>query len=555
MSAVFDKAAAIDQPPPPLLLRLAETALIFLLFFLFAGGQPPGVNESHYLCKAKHYWNPAWCPDDFFLQSADAHATFYWTFGWLTRFTSLTATAWIGRAITWLLQAWAWRRLSAAITPRPLFSLFSAGVFLALLRNTHMAGEWVVGDVEAKGIAYVFVFLGLEALIRQRWHWVFPLFGAAAAFHVIVGGWAVVAAGIAWLVLRRSGSRDSIAPAPLALAPSVLLGFVFSLPGLLPCLLLDRGTPAEIVDQGNVAYVYARLSHHLVIHRMPWHYMARHVAVIVASAALGYCLRGEESVRRLLAFAAGAVALELAGVAIDQGLMYASDELRAKLLRFYWYRLGDAMVPATLALLLCKLAAGREPLKDEDKPTNDAPRACLLIALLAAATWNIVDLRLTRARQAVPESELRLNLGSDAIVSLAQRHQDWIACCQWIQQKTEADAMFLTPRTQQTFLWYAQRAEVVNWKNCPQDARGVVQWLKRYEDVYPDPNGQKIMYGPEIDATLPADERLVQLAEKYQATYIVVDRFAAIMPQTLPRIYPVGDELNVSYAVYRVPKR
>jgi hypothetical protein len=213
------------------------------------------------------------------------------------------------------------------------------------------------------------------------------------------------------------------------------------------------------------------------------------------------------------------------------------------------------MVPATLALLLCKLAAGREPLKDEDKPTNDAPRACLLIALLAAATWNIVDLRLTRARQAVPESELRLNLGSDAIVSLAQRHQDWIACCQWIQQKTEADAMFLTPRTQQTFLWYAQRAEVVNWKNCPQDARGVVQWLKRYEDVYPDPNGQKIMYGPEIDATLPADERLVQLAEKYQATYIVVDRFAAIMPQTLPRIYPVGDELNVSYAVYRVPKR
>lgn len=538
-----------------MLLRLAEIGLIFLLFFLFAGGEPPGVNESHYLCKAKHYWNPAWCPDDFFLKSADAHATFYWTFGWLTRFTSLTATAWIGRAITWLLQAWAWRRLSAAITPRPLFSLFSAGVFLALLRNAHMAGEWVVGDVEAKGIAYVFVFLGLEALIRQRWHWVFPLLGAAAAFHVIVGGWAVVAAGIAWLVLRQLGSKDTVVPAPLALAPSVIVGFVFSLPGLLPCLLLDRGTPTELVDQGNVAYVYARLSHHLVIHRMPPLYIGRHVAVIIGIAALGYCLRGDGSIRRLLAFAAGAVALELIGAAIDQGLMYASDELRAKLLRFYWYRLGDAMMPATLALLLCKLATGDEPLKNEDSPKNDSPRAWLLIALLVAATWNIVDVRLDQARDGVPKSAIRLNLGENAAVSLAQRHRDWLACCQWIEQRTETDAIFLTPRTQQTFLWYAQRAEVVNWKNCPQDARGVVQWLKRYEDVYPDPNGQKIMYGPEIDLALPADERLLQLAEKYEARYIVVDRFAALVPQTLPRVYPVGDDLNVSYAVYRVPKR
>src|SRR6187551_2876956 len=129
MSAVFDKASALDQPPPPLPLRLAEIALIVLLFFLFAGGEPPGINESHYLCKAKHYWNPDWCREDFFLQSTDAHATFYWTFGWLTKFASLANAAWIGRAITWLLQAWAWQRLSGALIRRPLFSLFSAGLF------------------------------------------------------------------------------------------------------------------------------------------------------------------------------------------------------------------------------------------------------------------------------------------------------------------------------------------------------------------------------------------------------------------------------------------
>jgi hypothetical protein len=104
-----------------------------------------------------------------------------------------------------------------------------------------MAGEWVVGDVEAKGIAYVFVFLGLEALLRQRHGWVFPLMGAAAAFHVIVGGWAVVAAGIAWLVLWKSDRRNSVASLS-SLPPSVMLGFVLSLPGLLPacCWIVAR---------------------------------------------------------------------------------------------------------------------------------------------------------------------------------------------------------------------------------------------------------------------------------------------------------------------------
>ena len=63
-----------------------------------------------------------------------------------------------------------------------------------------MAGEWVIGGVEAKGFAYVLVFLGLEALAANRWNRVWLLLGAASAFHVLVGGWAAVAAGLAWLL-------------------------------------------------------------------------------------------------------------------------------------------------------------------------------------------------------------------------------------------------------------------------------------------------------------------------------------------------------------------
>ena len=69
-------------------------------------------------------------------------------------------------------------------------------LFVGLMDRCQMAGEWVVGGVEAKGIAYVLVFLGLDSLVRDRWNRALLLFGAAAAFHVLVGGWTAVAAGI-----------------------------------------------------------------------------------------------------------------------------------------------------------------------------------------------------------------------------------------------------------------------------------------------------------------------------------------------------------------------
>ena len=36
----------------------------------------PAVNEPHYLGKAKHYWDPAWCAGDFLLDSSNPHLVF-----------------------------------------------------------------------------------------------------------------------------------------------------------------------------------------------------------------------------------------------------------------------------------------------------------------------------------------------------------------------------------------------------------------------------------------------------------------------------------------------
>ena len=97
---------------------ILETLLIFAVFCLQGAWPVPEVNEPYYLGKAIHYWNPHWASSDWFLQTADTHAVFYFSVGWLALILKPTAFAWTVRLLTWALLAWSWQRLSRAVVPR-----------------------------------------------------------------------------------------------------------------------------------------------------------------------------------------------------------------------------------------------------------------------------------------------------------------------------------------------------------------------------------------------------------------------------------------------------
>lgn len=541
--------------------RLAafEVAWIFLIFFLFAGSPPPDVGESHYLVKAKHYWQPAWCAGDLFLDSRDAHAVFYWTFGWLTKFCSMTATAWIGRTITWLLLAWSWRRLSWAVLQEPLAALLSAGLLLFFLRHFHLAGEWVVGGVEAKGIAYVLVFLALEAIVLNRWAVTIVLAGAAGAFHVLVGGWAVVAIGLAWL--WPANDRPSL----MKLLPAACLALVLSLPGLVPALALNRGVPAELQAEAARVYVFERLSHHLVLHSFEPSNVVRFQVLVLFWAALAWLLRKDASLTRLQRVVAGSLVIALAGLLIDQWFVWQSDRLpadiwqtaAAKWLRYYWFRLADSFAPIGVALAI---AAGLARLKIR------APQAAmwLQVACILLAAANIADIYYWRQRQPVPAAILQPRPTDDSTRrswfwswhqppandrTAEDWYRDWRAVTAWIAGNTPAGALFLTPREQQTFKWYAGRPEVVNWKDVPQDAPGLLEWQRRMKLVYPRDRAHH-----RHDLAAFSDQKLAAVARQFGASYIVIDQTRANRRIVLPKLYPLIAEDNGSFAVYRVPE-
>lgn len=302
---------------------LVEVSLVFGVFFAYGAWPIPDVNEQYYVGKAIHFWNPEWLAADPFLNTPDSHWLFYAAFGTLSFFFSQNALVWAGRILIWALTACAWVRLSRALIPRRWVAPLTAAAFAFYLESFHMAGEWIFGGVEGKGFAFPFVFWGLACFVEGKYNRAWILYGIGAAFHVLVGGWAVVASLGAWALAAHfdfnatlknggaSGGENGETSAKLSFGvrlnrrlrgfgaafwktlPGLLVGGAISLIGVIPALKLDAGATADVLARSREIYVFERLAHHLVASSLPWTFLLRFslltaafVAAVVGTAAL-----------------------------------------------------------------------------------------------------------------------------------------------------------------------------------------------------------------------------------------------------------------------------
>lgn len=517
-----------------------EIIAVVAIFAIYGGGPVPHVNEAHYLCKAKHFWDPSWCANDLFLSSAEAHWVFYIAIGWPTKWLTLTQTAWLGRFVGWILLAISWVHFSRTIQPTRGWSVMSGTVFAFLVAYTPMSGEWVLGGIEGKVIAYALVLCGMAAMVQNRWKSVWPALGLAATFHVLVGGWAVVAAMLGWLV--AGPDRMKLKP----MLPYLVIGFVISLAGLVPALMLSSGVDPKLLSKANQIYVMERLPHHLVYSSFVPRQVALHFITMFVAVVTAIVMFPTQRLRPLLGFGVAAIVVAWIGIGINQWTLSKEDnELAASLLRFYWFRMSDACLPMMLAVVV--------PLAWMKLFRQSKQAAWIGSLLLLAVVGFDVSQRIAFLTTNPPPSADRQSLAWSRGDHEEKRelHQQWKETCAWIRKYTEADATVLTPRNQQTFKWYAQRAEVVNWKDVPQDAKTLTEWWARLNDIY-----GYVILGP-LNLT---DEALADLIETYDVDYMIVPRSDVQMREKLqfplkyPRVYPYPDKEN-AYYIYDVRTR
>ena len=372
-----------------------EVFLIFAIFVAYGAWPTPDVNEQYYVGKAIHFWNHNWLSADPFLNTPDSHWLFYAVFGLLSFVFSQNVAVWVGRCLVWFLTALAWRRLSRALIPINFVAVLTAAGFAFYLDAFHLAGEWIIGGVEGKSFAFPFVFWGLACFVEGKFNRAWVLYGLASAFHVLVGGWVVVASLMAWAyeaffssVSESSSEKEGarkisltdrfrfLARETVRSIPGLFIGGLTSLLGLIPALRLDQGVTATVLQESRQIYVFKRLSHHLVASSLPWTFLARFGLLVVGFfivAALSALLKrvvrrqipqilppfesdeafsSRKRFARANAFVVGSLVIAVTGLVLDYGARYlastgriSSYEEVAGLLRYYWYRLSDWAVP------------------------------------------------------------------------------------------------------------------------------------------------------------------------------------------------------------------
>ena len=510
--------------------RLVEVLLIVLVFFVVAGDPPPHVNEAHYLCRLKHFWNPDWCAGDLFLESTDTQVVFIWTFGWVTRWLSLTATAWVGRVVgvdavgLGLAAAELATGAAAASRPccRPRCSSHS---------TTRGPSGRRMGRRRRRGkcFAYVFVLLALRELVDRRWNAVWFLLGAASAFHPLVGGWSGVVCGGIWL-LERSPTQS-----PLL---SMLAGIrrrrtSRARSASCPRFVLTWNEPADIVAEAARIYVFERLPHHLALLTLPRDEISlrfvRHAALIVALVAAdarrkarlaepAAPLAPHRPIRlgRCCSWRSSDFAIELA--------FWNQPLIAAKLLRYYWFRLTDFAVPMAVALYaVAIIAAGLE------RRRTWAVWALTIVLVLVG--WQLSSTARQRALNPIPPADAKVRdlrgLGRGLRVDRREHaggrpvpHAALVAIVQMADRPA---------RSRQSQGYSAGCPSIVEWfdrmKNIlRREVNGVTEWLDSLGEL--------------------GTERVRELADQYGFDYVLMDRGQLL---SLPIVYK-----NEEYVVYRV---
>ncbi|MBW3543358.1 MAG: hypothetical protein KY476_24150 [Planctomycetes bacterium] len=506
-SAVANTRAPSSRQNPAHLERgffvpVASALAVAALFLAYSAVRSPvpGVNEPHYLTKARHFWNSDWCRGDFFLESSNAHWFFYQTVGLLPATLPLENAAWVGRLLALGLLAIAWCLLVRQLTSHPAAPIWSACAFLALQAAGNLSGEWVVGGVEAKVFAYSFALfaagLALSATnpgISRRGTRIVAAgacAGLAVSFHPVVGLWVALAAvppllGFAWSRWRR-GERDARSRVwPFIVAAAGAFA-VAALPGLVPALTLLGTESPQAAAAADHIQVFERLPHHLdpmAFHAGAWF----GYAVLIVGWLWGRRLAERTPAERWFAVFVGAsITIALAGLAIGAGPRppdeMALARFRAWLMKFYPFRLADVLVPAAAAIVLAGIAV--RVVRDEAAqiaPGQDDPhrppegghyeRSAQRQALAWGSFTGLFVLALVLP--AVDRKPSRMP---------ARELADWKDACRWIDARLPQGAEVLTPTSSWAFKWYAQRAEYVSRKDCPQDAAGILEWRRRMKN-------------------------------------------------------------------------
>lgn len=511
---------------PKRTLFLCVVCWTLLVGFSLLAEPIPGVNEPHYLGKSRHFWDPSWCARDLLMASHDAHYIFFCSFGILTKASSFFFSAVAGRVAGLFLLSVGWVTLGLRLTGSRWAVLIGSLTFLSLQQVGNLSGEWIVGGIEGKVPAWACAMLGIRYALDRRWIPFGIAAGIGVSFHPVVGAWMTLAVVFAEVVSacrrdppwgRRQGTK---------LFVGAVLATALALPGIVPAVAVLRQPPVPVgsgsevqggLDQqtrANYIQVFGRLKHHLDPTVFPATSWGIYALLLISSGVLARGPQRLNGSARLWPIVAAGSVFAAIGVVVAWGPRPASlmpgYPWRATVLKLYPFRFIDVLLPVVVSFQLGAVLAQWTSTRPNTR------RAAVGLLLVFVFAWP------TRT----------------ALVPANSARADWLATCKWIYLNTDSDSLCVTPREATDFKWFAQRAEFVNHKDCPQEAAGLLEWNNRLWEL----QGWR---EASIEDGSYSEDDLRRLRELSSAEYLVTHRIGPIEPEPVYR--------NETYRIYALP--
>ncbi len=337
-------------------------------------------------------------------------------------------------------------------------------LFLFTYYQSLAFGEWMVGGVETKTVAYAFVLLSISYMTENKYRLALAFSGVAVSFHILIGIYNALALFILFLAFPEHRQRF------WHILKNIWLFILLAANGLFFLFQQLIGDGSEQVRE-NIwnYYIQFRVPHHTLpeywLNSVNTWILYLSLATIVPSLVL----RVPREVKQFTTVYTACYLQILLGFAV-----YEFADI--SLMRLFFFRFADTMIPLLsfvlsafyLKYVLSLISDGF--LKRATAGLLGTPIICLLVLYTSYKKYH--DMRWHQNERYNGSLQSRMSL------------------FEGIRTQTDTGDTFLVPLDFDDFYIFADRSPFVTFKHLPQSAGNLNIWVDRIEYIYGvvDPN-------------------------------------------------------------------
>lgn len=462
---------------------------IAISFWIFDLG-----NTADILPDARHMVNSNWVPGDWYLdQEVGYRILFNLIAGpiyeisnsFLFTFLFLKILSLVG--FIWIFCLW-FKQFELPLWLLPLF------LFFLYTNRCIVAREWFIESVESKSFAYLSFFLGFYFFTIKKYRWSCFLIGLSLSFHVLVGGYLVTSLVMGLLILYRKEFFKWPGKG------NILVFVIGALNGILAIGIWAKNIiekiPSTSVWDPNLIYVLVRVPHHVY---PDWSLNKWFFEFIFYQAVFLWILtKGKKFIPDSLHLFFATILSS--SVFFYIGLFLYYNE-KFSLLKFYWFRVPDVMLPTAFSIAILFLIKNKFP--QVPQKIRNIIIAGIFFAILIYA----------------------IEVGKEDYSKFTNKIVKKKDVYSWIQNNTNVTDTFIINPFDAYFYIHAERPILAGFKFSPQQEDKFVEWYERIRLLNPGSEyasrGAKLRREVSKNYLNLKEEKISNIAKKYNIKYFV----------------------------------